>query len=79
MALRFTHMAALYKIQVRKHVREPFRDHVEWCTCAECIAKLHDIFDHHPEWDLRVVDEDKTVVTSTEESVPYGMPWTAFN
>ena len=74
-------MPALYKIQIREHARGPYRDYVEWCPCADCIAKLHAIFEHHPEWDLRVVDEDKTVVTSTEEhGVPYGMPRaTTFN
>jgi hypothetical protein len=68
-------MAALYKIQIREHARGPFRDYVEWCPCADCIAKLHEIFESHPDWDLQVVDEDKIVVTSTlEEGVPYGMP-----
>jgi hypothetical protein len=73
-------MAALYKIQVREHPRGAFRDYVEWCPCSECIRKLHAIFDHHPDWDLRVVDETEIVVTSTlEQTAPYGMPRTSYN
>lgn len=73
-------MSALYKIQVREHARAPFRDYVDWSPCADCIAKLRDLFVQHPTWDLRVVDETKTVVTSTlDHAGPDGLRGVFFN
>ncbi|HSI15876.1 MAG TPA: hypothetical protein VK961_27760 [Chthoniobacter sp.] len=73
-------MSALYKIQVRKQLHQPFEDYVDWCSCEDCITKLRNIFDRHPEWDLQVVDERKNVVTSTlEQAAPHGMPGASYN